>query len=264
MGEDAHPVAHVLQLPQVVGGDQHGGALLGHVGHDEAPHLPAHHRVQAVHRLVQHQHLRPAAQGEPEGGLLLHTLGKAAHGPLLIHLGKEVPQGLVAVLVEPWIKALQKPGHVPGGGRQEIVELVGDGGDPGLGRRILIDGLPLQQHLPGILPVDAGNVAEKGGFARSVGAHQAVHRPLGHRHGQSVQRPEAVKGLDHIPCLDHIALSPFVPASLTRWASSLGVIPRNSSSVTASSSCLSRASRRPSAPPAPLEAKTPRPASARR
>ena len=55
MGEDAHMVAHVLQLPQVVGGDQYRGAVFGHIGHEEAPHLTPHHRVQPVHRLVQHQ-----------------------------------------------------------------------------------------------------------------------------------------------------------------------------------------------------------------
>ena len=31
VAEDAHVVAHVLQLPQVVGGDQHGGPPLGHI-----------------------------------------------------------------------------------------------------------------------------------------------------------------------------------------------------------------------------------------
>ena len=63
VGEDAHMVAHILQLPQVVGGDQHGGPPLGHISHEEGPHLPPHHRIQAVHRLIQHQDVRHTAQG---------------------------------------------------------------------------------------------------------------------------------------------------------------------------------------------------------
>ena len=45
MGQDAHMVAHVLQLPQVVGGHQHRGPPLGHVTHQQGPDLTAHHRV---------------------------------------------------------------------------------------------------------------------------------------------------------------------------------------------------------------------------
>ena len=36
---DAHVVADVLQLPQVVGAYQHRGPPLGHVPHEEGPHL---------------------------------------------------------------------------------------------------------------------------------------------------------------------------------------------------------------------------------
>ena len=40
----------------------------------QAPDLPAHHRVQAVHRFVQNQHVRPDTQSQPKSGLLLHCL----------------------------------------------------------------------------------------------------------------------------------------------------------------------------------------------
>ena len=136
VGQDAHMVAHVLQLPQVVGADQHGGAPLGHVAHEQRPHLAAHHRVQAVHRLVQHQHLGLAAQGQPEGGLLLHPLGQAADGLLVVHVGKGLPQGLVPLAVEGGVHPPVKAGHIPGGGGGEVVQVVGDDGDLGLHRRV--------------------------------------------------------------------------------------------------------------------------------
>ena len=44
--------------------------------------LPPHHRVQAVHGLIQNQYLRPGAEGQLEGRLLLHALGEPANGAL--------------------------------------------------------------------------------------------------------------------------------------------------------------------------------------
>ncbi|MPM63334.1 hypothetical protein SDC9_110214 [bioreactor metagenome] len=107
-------VAHVLQLPQVVGGHQHRGAALRNVLHQQRPHLAAHHRVQSVHRFVQHQQVRPAAQGKPEGRLLLHALGQPADGPLFVHGGEHVLERPVPGGVEPGEEAPVKAHHILG------------------------------------------------------------------------------------------------------------------------------------------------------
>ena len=52
------------------------GAVFRHVRQDQAHDLPPHDGVQAVHRLIQHQKLGTAGDGEPEGGLLFHALGE--------------------------------------------------------------------------------------------------------------------------------------------------------------------------------------------
>ena len=67
-------VAHVLQLAQVVRGDEHGRAVFADVVHQLAPDLTPHHGVKPVHRLVEDEYFRPCGQRQPECGLLLHTL----------------------------------------------------------------------------------------------------------------------------------------------------------------------------------------------
>ena len=235
-------VAHVLQLPQVVGGHQHRGPPLGHVPHEQRPDLAAHHRVEAVHRLVQQQIVRPAAQRQPKRGLLLHPLGQAADGPLFVHGGECLPQLLIAVRVEGGVEPPVELHHVPGGGGGEVVQLVGYARHAGFHRRVLIDGRTLQGDFPAVLAVGPGEVAQYGGFARPVGPHQPVDGPPGHRHGQPVQGVEAIEALDHVFHFDHFDSS--FPKAAHRAAISSQAIPRYNSSWTMVSSCRSSSTRR--------------------
>ncbi len=222
--EQAHVVAHVLQLPQVVGGHQHRGPPLGHIPHEQRPHLAAHHRIQAVHRLVQQQVIRPAAQRQPEGGLLLHPLGQPADGPLFVHGGECLPQLLIAPHVEGGIDPFVELHHVPGGGGGEVVQLVGYARHALFHRRVFIDGRALQQDLAAVLAIGPGDVAQDGGFARPVGPHQPVNGPPGHRHGQPVQGVEAAEALDHVFHFNHCVSS--FPSSMHRLAISARPIPK--------------------------------------
>ena len=247
-------VAHVLQLPQVVAGHQHRGAPLGHVAQKQRPYLPPHHRVKAVHRLVQNEVLRHAAHRQPEGRLLLHTLGHAAQHQLLVQR-EHLLQLLVALPAEGGIQPCIELRHLPDTALGEIVPVVADDGHAPLHGGVLIHRLAVHQHVAAVLPVDARQMADDGGLARTVGAHQSVHRAVGHRHGQAVQRPEAVKALDDVFYLDHTSSPPSHSAS-----SCSRVQPRLFSSSTSGRSCWVSSAMRRACSPSPAETKLPLPA----
>ena len=71
---DSHIVADGLQVPQVVGGHQHGHLAVGYVVDDLFPYEFAHDWIQPVDRFVQQQVLRAARQSQCDGRLLLHAL----------------------------------------------------------------------------------------------------------------------------------------------------------------------------------------------
>ena len=183
-------------------GHQHRRAPLRHVAQKQRPHLPPHHRIEAVHRLVQNEVLRHTAYRQPEGRLLLHTLAHAPQHHLLIQR-EYLLQLLVPLPAEIRVDAGEEFRHLPDTRLGEIVPIVADHSHAPLGPGVLIHRLAVQQHLAAVLPVNARQMADNGGLARAVGAYQSVHRALGHGHGQPIQRPEAVKGLDYVFYLKH-------------------------------------------------------------
>ena len=56
--------------------------------------------------------------------------------------------GLVPFLIEAGVKAPEEPHHVPGGGGEEIIEFIRNGGDAGLDRRIFVHRLPATSTSP--------------------------------------------------------------------------------------------------------------------
>lgn len=207
MVQDAHMVAHVLQLPQVVAGHQHRRAALRHVAQKQRPHLPPHHRVKAIHRLVQNEVLRHTAHHQPKGRLLLHTLAHPPQHHFLIQR-EDLLQLLVPLPAEIGVDTGEEFRHLPDARLREVVPVVADNGHTTLHGDVLIYRLTVHQHVAAVLPVDARQMADDGGFPRAVGPYQTVHRAVGHRHGQVVQRPEAVKGLDDVFYLDHLPSPP--------------------------------------------------------
>ena len=162
-------VAHVFQFPQIVGGDQHRGPPLGHVPHEQGPDLTPHHRVQAVYRLVQDQQVGVAAQSQPKGGLLLHPLGQAADGLFLVYCREGLLQHLIALVIKGGIQPPVKLHHVPGGGGQKVVQVVGDKGHPGLHRRIFVHRRPVHRDGARVGAVDAGDVPQMVDFPAPLG-----------------------------------------------------------------------------------------------
>ena len=192
-------VADILQLAEVVAGHQNGGATLGHVAQQQRPHLTAHDGVKAVHRFVQDQVFRHAAHGDPEGRLLLHTLAHTADH-LAVVQREHLVHFVVALLAEGGVHALVESGHLPDGPLGEIEPVVRNDADALLDGGVFVDGLALQRQRAAVGTVDAGEMADDGGFSRAVGAYQTVDRTLGDGQAGFVQGAEAVKGLDDVLC----------------------------------------------------------------
>ena len=220
------------------------------------PDLTPHHRVQAVYRLVQDQQVGVAAQSQPEGGLLLHPLGQAADGLFLVYCREGLLQHLIALVIKGGIQPPVKLHHVPGGGGQKVVQVVGDKGHPGLHRRIFVHRRPVHRDGARVGAVDAGDVPQDGGLSRAVRAHQPIDGALLHLHGEPIQGAEAVEGLDDVVYLDHWTSPPF---SRMRAISRSRVTPRYSSSAVRLSNCPSSRSRRSSSTPVRGAAKLPFP-----
>ncbi len=170
-----------LQLPQVVGGDEHRRAVFGDVLHDERPDLAAHDGVKPVQRLIQDEQLRPYGDCQPEGRLLEHAARKTAHGLLEVQV-KDLAQLLEAPRVEVRVDPAVELHHVQDGGLREVKDLVRYAEDPAFHAGVLIDGLPVAEDLAGVLAQHAGQVLHGGGLSGAVGTDEAVGPP---RQGRS-------------------------------------------------------------------------------
>ena len=118
-------IANVLELTQIVRGHEHRRAVFGDVGHDDAPYLAAHNGVEPVDRLVENEYLRPKRDRYPEGGLLLHALGKPAHLALLVEL-EHITELFKALLVEVRIYAAVEIRHLAYDKIRKIEDIVAE------------------------------------------------------------------------------------------------------------------------------------------
>ena len=203
---DADMVAHILQLAQVVAGDKDRRAALGHILQDQAPDLTAHHGVKSVHGFVQNEIVRHTAHGEPERRLLLHTLGETANELLFVQR-KDGAQLFVALHIELGIEAAVEFHHVADARLHKIVPVVWNGGNAALDRHIFPHRRAVHGEGAEVLPVHAGQVAQKRGFARAVRPHKAVDSALRYGHARPVERGKAVKGFHEVANFDHFSLS---------------------------------------------------------
>ena len=184
---DAHAVADVLELAQVVRAHQDGRAALGHVGEQQRPDLPAHDGVEPVDRLVEDKRLGPEREGQPEGRLLLHAAREAAYGRPPVE--REGPGELFeAPGVEARVFARVKAHHVVDGGLREVEDLVGYPGHARLDGGVFKNRLAVRQRLAGVGAQHARYVAQGRRLARAVRAHEAVDRARWHAHVQGVER----------------------------------------------------------------------------
>jgi hypothetical protein len=79
--EDGDLVGELFGLVQVLGGEQHGGALAGELP-DRLPHLDAPLRVEPGRRLVEEDHRRIPGQAHRDVETSTHSPGVRRHPPL--------------------------------------------------------------------------------------------------------------------------------------------------------------------------------------
>ena len=241
-----HRVADLVDLLQVVGGDDGGQIPVQHSVHDHALDDDPHGGIQSVKGFVQQQVIRAACQGNDDDSLPLHALGKGAElflqGQLDVcpelfkgFLGKVRVIGLVEVF-----QLLQ-------GVAGELNGFIVDEKDPLLGQHIVIGRLTVHQQLAPLRSVDAGDQSQDGGFSGAVGTQQSecsaggngqIH-PIQHRGGVEFlyQLIEFYHG--SVPSLCYGALLSFSVTASIRFFSSSGVTPAFRASRTDSSKSIS-------------------------
>ena len=249
---DADVVADVLELAQVVRGDEHCRPVLCYVGEDDAPDLAAHHGIESVNRFVEQHDIGAAADGKPENRLLLHAFGEVTDLTGRIDSDKCLAEPLEEPFVEPPIKTAVEIPHVEQRSGREIEELVGDEGDALLDGVVVPNGLTIDGHGTLVRTVDAHHVAEQRRFAGAVGSDEAVDAAARHMDARMVERRKVTELLNqsfgdyHPVC----SLRHFAPpscracAASIRALSSVELAPKYSSSATVWSSVCRSSSRR--------------------
>jgi hypothetical protein len=105
-------VAHLLDVAEQMGADEHvHPLLLLHVG-DELEHAPTRRRIEAVCRFVQHDQLRPVDDGLGELGHLLHPVRIGSQFPVARLAEPDVEQGLVRLLERRARRKARQLGHL--------------------------------------------------------------------------------------------------------------------------------------------------------
>lgn len=106
--DDHDVVAGPLQLAEEVGGDQDGDAEVGVDAADQAEHLVAPDRVEAVGRLVEEDQLGVVDESLGQLDALLHARGVAADGAVALLVEPDVAQGVGGALPG---RGRREPGH---------------------------------------------------------------------------------------------------------------------------------------------------------
>ena len=113
--DDDDVVAGALQLAEQVRGDQDRDAEVGVDAADQAEHLVAADRVEAVGRLVEQDQLRVVDQGLGELDPLLHAGRVAADGAVALLVEADVAQRVGGALAG---RGRRQPGHAAPCGRR--------------------------------------------------------------------------------------------------------------------------------------------------
>ena len=224
LGHRSQPV-EALGLLHIGGGDQHAHALAARPDAvDQIPELPARQRIDAGRGLVEDEQVGIVDQRAAQAELLFHAAGKLAHRPVgeggepggaQQFVDARPPLGPV-LTIEP-AEEMQVLGD-----RQSRIEIApqplrheGDAGVALLPMRGRGDIAAQHAHLAGLQPLGAGDEAQQGRFAGTIGSDQPGHAAGGNRHRDVLQRRDLAIAMRHVPELgdDRAIAGRFVPGA---------------------------------------------------
>ena len=166
---------------------------LCYVRHNNTPNLPPHHWIQAVHRFIQNQKLRPDTGCQPECDLLLHPFGKAADIFLRVNRRKIFHQARKHFFIKRRVNPLVKTFHFHSISLHKIKNIIWNKRKASLYLRILIDFLARYFNRSGILPVNPGQMPKQCRLPRAIRPDQAIYSAPFHIHICAVKRAKAIK-----------------------------------------------------------------------
>ena len=191
------------ELVEDVAGDEHGYLPLAVEPQYELAHLDYALRVEAVHRLVEDEEIRPAAERHGDAEPLLHAEGEVAR--LLfarVRKAHEREQLVYALKARQAEDAVLLPeilprAHVEIDARRLHHRAHAAAGEPDVaaGELPAVDAVSA-----GCGPLKPADEADERGLARAVAAHDAVDGALRYVHAQPAESPGLAVALDKVIC----------------------------------------------------------------
>ena len=205
--EKSYAFTDILQLPQIVGGNDGGQPTLLHLPDKDRLHRLTHHRVQPVEGLVAEQVFRVGADTADHGKLLFHAFGKGVH--LAAQIQTEfIHKSCPFFPVETRVIGSVKTQHLSGSDILEKILIVRQIKNFCLGTRIVIDRFPVHNDPALIRLQHTGHEPHQRGLPCAVGSHKTEHMSFAHSGADPVHGLYLPEALAHVLDLDHISASP--------------------------------------------------------
>ena len=195
------------KLIKNVAGNQHGDLPFPVQLQDQLPHFHNALGVQAVDWFVQHKKIGVAAQRHGDSQALPHSQGKILGfflaGVFQSHQAQKLGDVLLTGKAQYAVLHFQivHGGHVRVEGRGLHH---GSHAAPRLDDTFLVPAFPIEGVFSGARLLQAAYQPDESGFSRAVFSRQAVNRPFGHPHSQTVQSFEAPVMLAELIGFQHV------------------------------------------------------------
>ena len=190
-------VADALQLVHDVGGEQDGHPAFGDRAHEDLQELMSGQRVEAGHRLVEDEQVRPLRQGQGQRHLGLLPAGERTGSAVERDAQLRQP-AFGQPLVEPQVAGPAEAEHLGDGEALVQRVVLGQEPDPGQGvRGAGGDVVAEDLHRAGARCQQPDDQAQQRGLARAVRPDQGDHAAGRQGQGAVAQRPALPVPLAH-------------------------------------------------------------------